>query len=54
MDEYSVNRFLCQVFSNFMGSPGKVHSMVKEAASRKFDMKEEVLVIIILASIWKS
>lgn len=45
VDEYAVNRFLCQVFSNGMGSPGKVHSIVKEAASRKFDMKEEVLVM---------
>lgn len=45
VDEYAVNRFLSQVFSNGMGSPGKVHSIVKEAASRKFDMKEEVLVL---------
>lgn len=41
LDEYAVNRFLCQVFScdDF---PGKVCSLVKESLSRKFDMKEEV------------
>lgn len=47
VDEYAVNRFLSQVFSNGMGSPGKVHSIVKEAASRKFDMKEEVMLTIL-------
>ncbi|XP_031121821.1 ATP-dependent DNA helicase Q-like 5 [Ipomoea triloba] len=47
VDEYAVNKFLCQVFSNGTGSFGKVYSIVKEAASRKFDMKEEVLLTIL-------
>ena len=33
---------MCQVFSNDKKSQGKVCSLVKESASRKFDMKEEV------------
>ena len=43
VDEYAVNKFLCQVFADDCNSHGKVCSLVKEAASRKFDMKEEVL-----------
>jgi ATP-dependent DNA helicase Q4 len=38
-----VNKFLTEVFSNGKNSQGKVCSLVKESASRKFDMKEEVL-----------
>lgn len=42
VDEYTVNRFLSQIFSNEADLRGKVYSLVKESASRKFDMKEEV------------
>ncbi|XP_021911998.1 ATP-dependent DNA helicase Q-like 5, partial [Carica papaya] len=41
VDEYTVNKFLFQVFSSDMNVHGKICSLVKEAASRKFDMKEE-------------
>ncbi|KAA8529737.1 hypothetical protein F0562_034163 [Nyssa sinensis] len=47
VDEYAVNRFLCQVFTNDTDSPGKMCSLVKESASRKFDMKEEVMLTIL-------
>lgn len=42
VDEYNINKFLSEVFSNNNSSCGKAYSMVKEPASRKFDMKEEV------------
>ncbi|CAH9120317.1 unnamed protein product [Cuscuta epithymum] len=45
VDEYAVNKFLCQVFSNSLN--GKFSSIVKEMASRKFDMKEEVMLTIL-------
>ncbi|KAK9276614.1 hypothetical protein L1049_006149 [Liquidambar formosana] len=45
VDEYAVNRFLCQVFST--DTVGKIGSIVKESASRKFDMKEEVMLTIL-------
>ncbi|KAL5717723.1 DNA helicase [Ranunculus cassubicifolius] len=47
VDEYAMNKFLCHVFSNDTGTPGKVCSLVKETASRKFDMKEEVILTIL-------
>lgn len=40
VDEYAVSKFLCQVFTN--GKHGKICSLIKESASREFDMKEEV------------
>ncbi|KAL0357795.1 UNVERIFIED_CONTAM: ATP-dependent DNA helicase Q-like 5 [Sesamum calycinum] len=41
VDEYAVNKLLCQVFmSDGLATEG-ICSMVKESASRKFDMKEE-------------
>lgn len=43
VDEYAINKFLCQVFTDGVNSCGKLCSLVKESASRKFDMKEEVL-----------
>ncbi|XP_043726213.1 ATP-dependent DNA helicase Q-like 5 isoform X2 [Telopea speciosissima] len=46
-DEYAVNRLLCQIFSNDMNSHGKICSIVKEAASRKLDMKEEVILTVL-------
>ncbi|THG13921.1 hypothetical protein TEA_005948 [Camellia sinensis var. sinensis] len=43
VDEYAVSRFLSEVFTNELDSHGKICSLVKKPASRKFDMKEEVL-----------
>ncbi|KVH97843.1 Actin-binding FH2 [Cynara cardunculus var. scolymus] len=43
LDQYTVNKFLSQVFSTESNSKGSICSLVKESASRKFDMKEEVL-----------
>lgn len=37
-----MNKFLSQVFSNGMCSSGEICSLVKESASRKFDIKDEV------------
>ncbi|XP_057949514.1 ATP-dependent DNA helicase Q-like 5 isoform X2 [Malania oleifera] len=47
VDEYAVNKFLCQVFSNDTDSCGKICSLVKESASRKFDIKEEVMLTLL-------
>ncbi|XP_031268019.1 ATP-dependent DNA helicase Q-like 5 [Pistacia vera] len=47
VDEYAINKFLCQVFSNGKNSCGKIYSLVKESASRKFDMKEEVMLTLL-------
>ncbi|KAJ8569693.1 hypothetical protein K7X08_006270 [Anisodus acutangulus] len=47
VDEYVVNRLLCQIFNSSVNSAGKICSLVKESASRKFDMKEEVILIIL-------
>ncbi|KAL5991138.1 hypothetical protein ACLOJK_012044 [Asimina triloba] len=41
IDEYTVNKFLIQVFNNDMKLPQNVCSLVKESMSQKFDMKEE-------------
>ncbi|KAL8156970.1 hypothetical protein AgCh_001901 [Apium graveolens] len=46
LDEYAVNKFLRQVFSSD-DFPGKVCSLPKESLSRKFDMKEEVMLTIL-------
>lgn len=46
LDEYAVNKFLRQVFSSDYFS-GKVCSLPKESLSRKFDMKEEVMLMIL-------
>lgn len=43
VDEYAVNKFLCQVFSYGTNSSGEICSLIKESTSRKFDIKEEVL-----------
>lgn len=43
VDEYVVNKFLSQVFTGDENLQGKICSLVKETASRKFDMKEEVV-----------
>ncbi|PRQ39982.1 putative DNA helicase [Rosa chinensis] len=47
VDEYVVNKFLCQVFTSDENLKGKIYSLVKETASRKFDMKEEVMLTIL-------
>ncbi|GAY44041.1 hypothetical protein CUMW_079220 [Citrus unshiu] len=47
VDEYAINKFLCQVFTNGMNSHGKLCSLVKESASRKFDIKEEVMLTLL-------
>ncbi|XP_038702862.1 ATP-dependent DNA helicase Q-like 5 isoform X2 [Tripterygium wilfordii] len=45
IDEYAINKFLCQVFTseNCHG----ICSLIKESASRKFDMKEEVMLTVL-------
>ncbi|KAG8640021.1 ATP-dependent DNA helicase Q-like 5 isoform X3 [Manihot esculenta] len=45
VDEYAVSKFLCQVFTN--GKHGKICSLIKESASREFDMKEEVMLTLL-------
>ncbi|KAM3202788.1 ATP-dependent DNA helicase Q-like 5 [Capsicum annuum] len=47
VDEYVVNKLLCQIFSGSTISIGKICSLVKEFACRKFDMKEEVILTIL-------
>ncbi|XP_009406398.2 ATP-dependent DNA helicase Q-like 5 [Musa acuminata AAA Group] len=47
VDEYSVSKFLSQVFSSDVHLTGQTCSLVKESMSRKFDMKEEVLLTIL-------
>ncbi|CAB4294759.1 unnamed protein product [Prunus armeniaca] len=47
VDEYVVNKFLCQVFTSDESLHGKICSLVKETASRKFDMKEEVMLTLL-------
>ncbi|KAM0939878.1 putative DNA helicase [Dioscorea sansibarensis] len=47
VDEYAINKLLCQIFSDGVVQDGHTSSLVKESASRKFDMKEEVLIYFI-------
>ncbi|XP_068665457.1 ATP-dependent DNA helicase Q-like 5 [Aristolochia californica] len=47
VDEYVINKLLCQVFNDSVKLPGSVCSLVKESASRKFDMKEEVILTVL-------
>ncbi|KAJ6771511.1 ATP-DEPENDENT DNA HELICASE Q4 [Salix koriyanagi] len=47
VDEYAVNKFLCDIFSTDMKHQGKIHAMIKESSSRKFDMKEEVMLTLL-------
>ncbi|KAK4551881.1 hypothetical protein RGQ29_032243 [Quercus rubra] len=46
VDEHAVNKFLNQVF-NDKNSHGKICSLVKDSASRMFDMKEEVMLTLL-------
>ncbi|KAL5760106.1 hypothetical protein ACOSQ2_018944 [Xanthoceras sorbifolium] len=46
-DEYAINKFISQVFADGLNSRGKLCSLVKESASRKFDMKEEVMLTLL-------
>ncbi|XP_065873230.1 ATP-dependent DNA helicase Q-like 5 [Euphorbia lathyris] len=45
VDEYAVSKFLHQVFDNNIHA--KVCSIIKESASRTFDMKEEVMLTLL-------
>ncbi|KAL4587013.1 hypothetical protein LXL04_011662 [Taraxacum kok-saghyz] len=47
IDQYTVNKFLSQVFTMDSHSKGRICSIVKESASRKLDMKEEVILTIL-------
>ncbi|XP_074317118.1 ATP-dependent DNA helicase Q-like 5 [Silene latifolia] len=47
VDEYMVNKLLCQIFSSEMRLKDETHSLIIESASRKFDMKEEVILTIL-------
>ncbi|PIN26121.1 ATP-dependent DNA helicase [Handroanthus impetiginosus] len=47
VDEYAVNKLLCEIFMSNRCSADEICSIVKEAASRKFDMKEEVILTIL-------
>ncbi|KAG2706735.1 hypothetical protein I3760_05G116400 [Carya illinoinensis] len=47
VDEYAINKFLSEVFASEKNLHGKICSLVKESASRKFDMKEEVMLTIL-------
>uniref|UniRef100_A0A7N0ZT59 DNA 3'-5' helicase n=1 Tax=Kalanchoe fedtschenkoi TaxID=63787 RepID=A0A7N0ZT59_KALFE len=48
VDENTVGRLLYQLFSNGAETLGKMNSLPRESASRKFDMKEEVLLTILI------
>ncbi|KAM7268981.1 hypothetical protein ACFE04_024478 [Oxalis oulophora] len=47
IDEYAVSKFLSQVFANGGKSSEKICSLIKDSASKKFDMKEEVMATIL-------
>ncbi|KAL7135042.1 hypothetical protein ABFS83_11G066500 [Erythranthe nasuta] len=47
VDDYAVNKLLCQIFSSDGLSTEETLSIAKESASRKFDMKEEVILTIL-------
>ncbi|KAJ8758834.1 hypothetical protein K2173_002613 [Erythroxylum novogranatense] len=47
VDEYAINKFLCQVFASDVNSQEKIHSIIKESASRRYDMKEEVMLTLL-------
>lgn len=50
VDEYTINKLLCQIFTSDRPSKEEICSIAKESASRKFDMKEEVLHIAAFAT----
>ncbi|KAL2343436.1 hypothetical protein Fmac_004721 [Flemingia macrophylla] len=47
VDQYAVNKFLREVFPTDKNSHGKICSLIKESASRRFDMKEEVMLTLL-------
>ncbi|KAL1550432.1 ATP-dependent DNA helicase Q5 [Salvia divinorum] len=47
VDEYTINKLLCQIFTSDRPSGEEICSIVKESACRKFDMKEEVILTIL-------
>lgn len=49
VDENTVGRLLSQLFSDGLGTLGKINSLLRESASRKFDMKEEVKFLLIVS-----
>ncbi|CAM0904100.1 unnamed protein product [Alopecurus aequalis] len=46
IDEYAMSKFVHQIFSSG-NTPGCICSLVKESTSRKFDIKEEVLLTVL-------
>lgn len=49
VDENTVGRLLSQLFSDGLGTLGKINSLLRGSASRKFDMKEEVKFLLIVS-----
>ena len=49
VDEYAINKLLSHIFSNEVHLPGNICSLIKDSASQKFDMKEEVLMYLHLS-----
>ncbi|KZV40014.1 ATP-dependent DNA helicase Q-like 5-like [Dorcoceras hygrometricum] len=47
VDEYAINKLLCQIFMSGRHSDNQICSLVKESSARKFDMKEEVILTIL-------
>ncbi|KAH6797784.1 DEAD/DEAH box RNA helicase family protein [Perilla frutescens var. hirtella] len=47
VDEYTVNKLLCQIFTSDRPLVEEICSIVKESASHKFDMKEEGILTIL-------
>ncbi|KAG2409659.1 ATP-dependent DNA helicase [Vigna angularis] len=47
VDEYAVSKFLREVFPSDKSSCGKICSLIKESASRRLDMKEEVMLTLL-------
>ncbi|KAL2903583.1 ATP-dependent DNA helicase Q-like 5 [Bienertia sinuspersici] len=47
VDEYAVNKLLGEIFNHGARMKGEIHSLVKESASRKFDIKDEVILTIL-------
>ncbi|ERN13658.1 ATP-dependent DNA helicase Q-like 5 isoform X1 [Amborella trichopoda] len=47
VDDYAVNKFLCLVFKDYNENSAKVCSFIIEPTTKKFDMKEEVMITIL-------
>lgn len=46
-DEYAVNKFLCELFIPYKDTPTHIYSLNIASASRRFDLKEEVMATIL-------